>query len=280
MNVGEAVQVGASRLRAAGIEAPRREAWLLMGHAAERPRVALLVASQDEVAPPLRARFEELIGRRAAREPIAYILGEKEFWSLSFEVSPAVLIPRPDSETLVEAALERLPADGAAPVLDLGTGSGCLLLSVLAERPQAFGVGVDRSEAAIRLARRNADRLGLLDRSAFLLGDWGSALTGTFDLIVCNPPYIAAGEMAGLARDVVGYEPHAALVAGPDGLLAYAELVPALRRLLRAGGALCLEVGQGQAARVGGLLAAAGLAVEVVKRDLAGVERCLIARKK
>ena len=279
MKARSIVQIGANRLRATGIEAPEREAWLLLAHSAGRSRAALMVASRDEIAPSVRARFEQLIGRRAAREPIAYIVGEKEFWSLAFLVTPAVLIPRPDSETLVEAALEQLPPEGAATVLDLGTGSGCLLLAVLSERKHAFGVGVDRSEAATRLARRNACRLGLDDRSAFLTGDWGSALTGAFDLIVCNPPYIAACDLAGLARDVAGYEPHAALVAGPDGLAAHAELAPAFRHLLRPGGTLCLEVGQGQSGTVGALLEAAGLGVQAVRRDLAGIERCVVARR-
>jgi release factor glutamine methyltransferase len=280
MKVRAVVQAGASRLRAAGIEAARSEAWLLLASAADRPRAALMVAAEEEVAPAIRSRLEGLIGRRAAREPIAYILGEKEFWSLRFEVSPAVLIPRPDSETLVEAALDHLLEQDAAAVLDLGTGSGCLLLSVLSERPHVFGVGVDRSEAAVLLARRNARGLGLDGRSGFLVGDWGSALTGAFDLILCNPPYIAAAEMARLARDVAGYEPRTALVAGTDGCAAYARLVPALPHLLRPGGLLCLEVGQGQAARAGALLAAAGLVVREVRRDLAGIERCLIAAAK
>lgn len=277
MNVRNLVQAGAARLRVAGIEATRPEAWVLLAWAAERSRAALMAGSDDALPPAIRSRFEAAVERRATQEPLAYIVGEKEFWSLGFRVSPAVLIPRPDSETLVEAALDHLRSETPGLVLDLGTGSGCLLLAVLSERSRVFGIGIDQSEAAARLAYENARRLGLEDRCSFVVSDWAAAVAGTFDLILCNPPYVSEGEMAALAPDVAAFEPRAALAAGADGLAAYRRLAPAFRHLLRPDGVLCLEVGQGQADAVGALLRAAGLAMLGVRPDLAGIARCVIA---
>jgi release factor glutamine methyltransferase len=221
-----------------------------------------------------------MVRRRLAREPIAYILGEKEFWSLPFEVGPAVLIPRPESESVVEAALAQV-ADRAAPLLllDLGTGSGCLLLALLSELPGATGRGVDLSAAALAVAHGNAERLGLADRTRFEQRSWGGGLTERFDLIVSNPPYVAAGDLAGTEPEVRAFEPEIALTAGSDGLAAYRALIPDCARLLAPGGHVVLEIGQGQGAAVAGILASHGLGVIERRADLAGIERCVVAQR-
>ena len=200
------------------------------------------------------------MARRLRREPMAYILGEREFWSLPLRVSPAVLVPRPESETVVEAALESI-ADRAAPlrILDLGTGSGCLLLALLSELPHASGLGIDRSAAALAIARANAERLGLADRAAFREGDWGYGLAGPFDVIVSNPPYVARTDARNLAPEVFAFEPQEALFAGADGLDAYRALAPDCARLLAQDGVTCLEIGQGQGASVAAILRRHGL---------------------
>jgi len=183
------------------------------------------------------ARLAPLLARRAAREPLALILGRREFWSLDFAVSPATLIPRPESETLVEAAVAAF-ADRAPPrrVLDLGTGTGCLLLAALAEFPGAFGIGVDRAEAAAALAARNAASLRLADRVAIVCGNWADALDAGFDLVLCNPPYIRTGDLHGLMPEVARYEPASALDGGTDGFAAFRRVMPELPRLLDAAG--------------------------------------------
>jgi release factor glutamine methyltransferase len=267
------------RLAAAGIEGSRGEAWLLLEAAAGCPRASLMAGTVERLTPEQEVLLEAMVRRRLAREPIAYILGEKEFWSLPLAVGPAVLIPRPESESVVEAALARV-ADRSAPLrlLDLGTGSGCLLLALLSELPRATGLGVDLSAAALAFARRNAERLGLAGRARFHEGSWGEGLAVSFDLIVANPPYVAAGDLAGLEPEVRAFEPQIALAAGPDGLAAYRALIPDCARLLAPGGSVALEIGQGQGA-VAGLLAAHGLAVIDRRRDLAGIERCLVAQR-
>ena len=264
----QALAAIAARLTQAGIEEPRREARLLLAAAEGISAARLLLL--DEVAPE---RFEPLVARRAAREPLAYILGRKEFWGLTFAVSPATLIPRPDTETLVEAVL----ALGITParVLDLGTGTGCLLLALLSEFPAAFGVGVDISPAAAALAAGNAESLGLAGRAAFYAGNWAAALGGMFDLVVSNPPYIPGADIAGLMPEVAAFEPASALHGGADGLEAYRLLMAALPRLLTANGAAVLELGVGQAPDVTALAAQAGFAA-TTRPDLGGVPRALI----
>jgi release factor glutamine methyltransferase len=268
----EALRRAAALLAAAGIDEPRREARLLLAH-------ALGATPEDLLRDPARsapACFDALVARRAAREPMALILGHSEFWSLPFRVSPATLIPRPDSETLVEAALLACP-DRAAPlrVLDLGTGTGCLLLAVLSERPNAWGLGVDLSPAAAALAARNAAALGLADRTAFLCGDWATALQGRFDLVLSNPPYIEAGDIAGLAPELA-HEPRRALDGGTDGLAAYRVITAGLAGLLAPGGTAVLELGAGQAEAVCALAEDAGLVVAGLRADLAGIGRALL----
>ncbi len=255
-------------LRAAGIEAPRLEARLLLGHALGLSQEALL-RDRDAVVPA--GVFDALVARRAAREPLALIVGRKEFWGLDLAVSPATLIPRPETETLIEAAIEAFPERCAVRcILDLGTGTGALLLAALAEFPRAFGVGVDLNPAAAMLAAGNAARLGLAPRAAFLSGDWATALAGRFDLVLSNPPYIASGEIAGLMPEVARFEPHAALDGGPDGLGAYRHVIADLPRLLAATGTAILELGAGQADAVGAIAGMVGFSPDL-RADLGGI---------
>ncbi|PWG02266.1 peptide chain release factor N(5)-glutamine methyltransferase [Sphingosinicella humi] len=251
-------------------DTPRLDAELLMAKALGVEREALLLSRLDDPAPE---SFETLVRRREAGEPVAYITGRRAFWTIELEVAPGVLVPRPDSETLIEAAVERFGKTGPRNVLDLGTGPGTLLLAALAEWPQARGLGIDRSEAALAIARRNAGRLGLADRTRFEIGDWGEGVEERFDLILCNPPYVES--TADLPRDVSEWEPPEALFAGPDGLDDYRRLAPQLGRLLAPHGFACIEIGATQAETVSALFEAEGLGASL-RRDLAGRPRCLV----
>lgn len=281
--LAEVVAAATARLCAAGIEDARRDARLLACRLLGAGPELLLARPERVLTPEEAARIEAAVARRAAREPVSRILGEREFWGLSFGLNAATLDPRPDSETLVAALLAALP-DHAAPLslLDLGTGTGCLLLALLSELPQATGCGIDISAAAVEQAATNAARLGLAARARFLCHSWGCGLDigeGRWDVVVSNPPYIASGEIVGLAPEVAAYDPAAALDGGADGLAAYRVLIPAAAAVLRPGGLIALEIGWGQAAAVEALLAEAGLAPLQRARDLAGVERCLLAAK-
>lgn len=267
--VGQALRRGAAALRETGIDNPAREARLLLAHALNGIVSDLLRQSAVEID---ATAFDMLLARRSAHEPMAYILGRQGFWSLDFLVSPATLIPRPDSETIVEAALT-LPAP--IRVLDLGTGTGCLLLSILHERPAAFGIGVDLAPAAALLARRNAACLGLASRAAFLCGDWAAALNGRFDLVVSNPPYIVSTTIPHLMPDVGQYEPVTALDGGLDGLDAYRAIMRMLPGLLTFRGAAVLELGMGQGPAVAALATAAGFSTNF-RPDLAGIDRAIV----
>lgn len=253
-------------------DTPRLDAELLMAHALAVPRSELLLRRMRDEAPD---GFAALVDRRLAHEPIAYILGKQEFFGLEFRVSPAVLIPRADSETLVEAALAARP--GARRVLDCGTGSGALLLAVLSMLPGASGVGVDRSEEALAVASANVRRLRMGERARMALADWdrpgwADGLEGPFDLVLANPPYVE--DAADLSPSVRGHEPAGALFAGADGLDAYRVLVPQLGGLLAPGGAALVEIGATQAQAVADLAGAAGLTARL-HRDLAGRPRVL-----
>lgn len=270
----------AARLSAAFAEGardgtPELDARLLVAHAlgCEPNRLVLLADEPADAAAVAAA--EGLVARRIAGEPVARILGTKDFWTLTLALSPETLVPRPDTETVVEAALAALDRDGrrAAPLrlLDLGTGSGAILLALLAELPEATGVGVDLSEGAARTARANAERLGLSGRAAFVVGDWAAGLSGRFDLLVANPPYIVRDEIPGLPVEVSGHDPHMALDGGADGFDAHRAIVADLGRMLAPGGHAFIEVGAGQAPR---LAAIAGGGFEAaVFCDLAGTER-------
>ena len=253
-------------------DSARLDAELLMAHALSIDRGVMLLGWQDIAAP---AAFDALIERRRRREPVAYITGRRDFWTISLDVGPGVLIPRPDSETLIEAAVEHFGRSGPKRIVDLGTGSGALLLAALAEWPRATGLGVDRSAVAVDVAIGNAARLGLLGRAEIRQGDWGDAIEERFDLLLCNPPYIDIG--ADLPPDVADFEPSSALYAGPGGLDDYRRLAPQVGRLLAPGGLAAIEIGADQAESVLGLLATEGLSASV-RPDLAGRDRAIILK--
>jgi release factor glutamine methyltransferase len=264
-------------LAEAGVEEPRMEARLLLAGAAGWPPEAMIARRSHELGRDAADRAETMLERRRRREPASHILGRREFWGLEFAVTADVLDPRADSESLVEAALQGI-GNRTAPlhVLDLGTGTGCLLLAILSELPNARGLGVDLSPAAVRVAEMNAERLGLSGRAGFTTGDWGGGLSGGFDLILSNPPYIPSGAIAGLQPEVALWEPRLALDGGPDGLLAYRRLGPEIARLLAPGGRAAIEIGSTQAAEAGAILEQSGLRILECVRDLVGRERCLL----
>lgn len=252
---------------------PRLDAELLMAHALGITREQLLLSHLDDPAP---LAFEQLLARRLGHEPIAYITGSRAFWSIDLAVGPGVLVPRADSETLIDAAVAHFP-DRHAPlrILDLGTGPGTLLLAALAEWPQAHGLGVDASDDALSYARRNAVALGLDERVEFRRGNWAIGVAGEFDLILTNPPYIGTAEdLPGEVRD---HEPGLALFAGADGLDAYRAIIPALPRLLAPGGVAAIEIGATQADAVAALVRDAGLRADL-RRDLGNRPRAIVAQ--
>lgn len=278
VTIGDCVAAGARQLAAAGIVDARREARLILAHALGVDTVE--ITGYPERPVPDSATFETLIARRAGREPLSHLTGQREFWSMVFETGPDTLDPRPDSETLIEVAVGCV-ADRTAPlsVLDLGTGTGCLLLAALCELPRAAGLGIDKSPAAVAVARRNADRLGLAARVRFGVGNWGQSLDGPFDLILCNPPYVKTGEFERLEPEVTRFEPRAALDGGVDGLDAYRALIPDIARLLSPRGAAVLEFGAGQGDRVAQIVAGQGFSITGVFKDLAQRDRCMAVRK-
>jgi release factor glutamine methyltransferase len=264
-------------LRAAAIEAPRLEARLLLAHAMGCRQEDLLREPRAPVPPAAAAAFAGLLQRRLQHAPVAHLLGEQEFWSLPFAVSAATLVPRADSETLIEAAIAAFPArERVRRILDLGTGTGCLLLAALTEFPAATGLGLDRVPAAAALARANAGRLGLGGRARFLVADWAAPLAGRFELVLSNPPYIESGAIPGLMPEVARHEPATALDGGADGLAAYRALCAALPGLLAPGGRAVLELGQGQQPAVEAIAAAHGLDPLACRPDLGGVPRALV----
>ncbi len=269
--VRDALAAAARRLAAAS-ETPRLDAELLMAHALGMEREVLLLSCQDDEAPEA---FEVLVRRRETGEPIAYITGRRAFWTIELEVGPGVLVPRPDSETLIEAAVAHFGTSGPRSVLDLGTGPGTLLLAALDQWPKARGVGIDASEKALAFAHRNAERLGLSERVHFRPGDWAEGIEERFDLVLCNPPYIEAD--ASLPGDVSEWEPAEALFAGADGLDDYRRLAPQIGRLIGPGGVACIEIGAGQEAKVTETFRSWKLNPRAVK-DLSGRPRCLVVR--
>lgn len=279
-DIGALLREASGRLAAAGIDGAAREARLLLQHAAGIAIVTQIAESGRAIDSAAAERFEALVARRAARAPMAQILGQREFWSLPFRVTPDTLDPRPDSEALVQAVLSRV-ADRQAELrlVDFGTGTGCLLLSLLHELPNASGIGVDLSPAALAVARHNARALGLAGRARFLEADWDASLAGSFDIVVSNPPYIASEEIAALQPEVSRFEPRLALDGGPDGLTAYRRLLPAAARLLRAGGLAAFEIGFGQADSVTAIGRAAALRHLATELDLGSVPRVVLFQK-
>jgi release factor glutamine methyltransferase len=280
LTVGALVARMADGFKAAGIETARLDARLLLAHALGCGTTAIFSHPERPLSADELAEAEALMARRQRREPVSHILGRREFWSLSFAVTADTLDPRPDTETVVEAVLAQLP-DRAAPLrlLDFGTGTGCILLALLSELPNARGLGVDISPAALAVATTNAQSLGMAQRVSLTCADWGRGIDGLFDVITANPPYIPNDEIAGLEAEVAAFEPRGALAGGPDGLDCYRALAPHIARLLAPGGVAALEVGKGQDQAVGSLLQETGLSLAGTRLDLAGVGRCVIASR-
>ncbi|MBV9347204.1 MAG: peptide chain release factor N(5)-glutamine methyltransferase [Pseudolabrys sp.] len=275
--VAAACEALAELFRGSGIDSPQADARILVSHALGLSRARLIAEADRE----LESREIDAIAtravRRSVREPVARIVGTKEFWSLPFAVTPDVLVPRPETEIVVELALERTPVTSLR-ILDIGTGSGAILLAVLSERTAMSGVGTDVSEAALEVARMNAASLRLDQRCEFVACDIASKVNGTFDLVVSNPPYIPAADIAALEPEVRNHDPRRALDGGPDGLDFYRAIATDARRLLAPGGALIIELGHGQEAAVAALFKQAGLTVpDPARKDLAGISRALRA---
>ena len=269
----QAMAAAAARLRAAGVEDPARDARVLLAHAARIEAARVTLIAPEELEPEIAERYEQLIALRAIRVPVSHLVGEREFYGRRFKVSGDVLDPRPETETLIEAAL----AEPFSRVLDLGVGSGCILVTLLAERPEATGLGVDLSEAACLQASANAVLHRVQARAEILQSDWFSNVEGRFDLIVSNPPYIAADEMAGLADEVRRHEPEMALTDFGDGLGAYRAIAAHVAEHLTPGGRLLVEIGPTQAEAVSAILARAGLSDIGVVQDLDGRDRVVRA---
>jgi len=271
-------------LRQGGIDSPDADARLLIAEALDIGRTELIINGDRAITPDQVKRIDAFAQRRLAHEPVARILGAKEFWGLPLQLSAATLVPRPDTETVVELALAMSRAaphlDRRLRIADIGTGSGAILLALLSELPDAYGLGTDISAAALRTAKSNAARLGFATRADFVACDYTAALAGPFDLIVSNPPYVRSAEIIDLATEVREHDPHRALDGGTDGLDAYRALVPEAARLLAFQGALVVEVGHDQSGDIERLMVAAGLTLERPPRaDLAGIRRAVAGRK-
>lgn len=268
MKVREALAAASLQLEGSS-ETPRLDAELLLAHALGVTREAMLLGRLDDEAP---ASAQALITRRADGEPVAYMIGTRDFWSIRLAVTPAVLIPRADTETLIEAAIAHFASRHPARILDLGTGSGAMLLAALDQWPGATGLGIDACADALAVARGNAHALGFAARAEFAPGDWAAGVDARFDLVLCNPPYVE--EAADLPREVAAFEPASALFAGPDGLDCYRALAPQIARVIAPGGFACIEIGAGQADPAAEIFAQTGLRIDLV-RDLGGRNRCL-----
>lgn len=281
--VAQARRALTEQLRAASIESPELDARILVSHALGLDHAALAIASTEQVSDAAASRIGEFAARRLAGEPVARIVGHKEFWGLPFIVTPAVLVPRPDTETAVELALALLDREGprtrALRIADLGTGSGAILLALLNELPNADGTGTDIDPDALAVARANAHALRLGARASFVKCDYGAALTGLFDLIVSNPPYVKSADIAALAREVREHDPRHALDGGADGLAAYRTIAADALRLLAPDGSLVVEIGAEQQKDVEFLLTKSGLAIAAARHDLSGIARALAARR-
>jgi release factor glutamine methyltransferase len=281
LTVAAARRALTNRFRAAGLDSPELDARILVGHALSLNHTALAASGARVLDAQEQDAIAAFADRRLAREPVARIIGSKEFWSLTLRVDATTLVPRPETETVVEAALAAIDAGGGRSrplrIADLGTGSGALLLALLVELPNAFGIGTDISVGALRIARDNAQRLQLT-RAAFVACDMSAALAGPYDLIVANPPYIASGDIAATAPEVRDYDPRSALDGGADGLDYYRAIAATVPALLKPAGALVVELGVGQAPAVAALFAAAGLEPSPLRADLHGVPRALVAQ--
>src|SRR5579859_3885057 len=277
-SIGESLRAATARLTEAGIDGARLDARLLLAEALGKDGTWLFNHANDELDASVEAAFAALVEKRLARQPVSLILGRREFWSLDFTVTRDTLAPRPDSETLIEAVLAELPdRNRSLSLLDLGTGTGCLLLSLLSELPAARGTGVDLNPATLAVAKNNAERLGLSGRAEFVLSDWWQKISGRYHVILSNPPYIPSGDIDALDPEVAKFEPLGALDGGADGLDAYRRLAAGAGNFLAEQGVIAFEVGAKQAQDVASLLTEAGFAVRQVRKDLAGIERCVVA---
>ncbi|MBT4888604.1 MAG: peptide chain release factor N(5)-glutamine methyltransferase [Rhodospirillales bacterium] len=274
-----AVDAVAKKFKQVGIDGARLDARLIVTHGLGVEPQKVLTHPELSIAPEDCQKIIEMAHRRIQREPMSHILGEREFWSMDFKVTADTLTPRPDTETLVDVVLSKvakLPTDSKLGILDLGTGTGCILLTLLSEIPNANGIGVDISEAALSVAHANASSLGLLGRAAFSQGHWGDGLEACFDIVVSNPPYIPAQDIHTLSAEVSKYEPRSALDGGEDGLDAYCDIAADLKRLLKPGGFACFEVGIGQAEDVSKILSDSGFTKNEIHSDLSGIERVVL----
>ena len=278
LTIGRLLAAAAARLAAAAIAEPRHEARLILALALGIEPATMLGWPERPVEPKLAAAAAALIERRAKGEPVSRLRGKREFWSLDFALSPDTLDPRPDSETLIAAALADIQHRAATlRVVDFGTGTGCLLLALLSELPNATGIGIDIAPGAVTAAERNALALGLAGRAEFRIGSWDIGIDTQADVILANPPYIPSSEIGRLPVEVSAFDPRAALDGGPDGLSAYRALGAAFRGLLGPAGKAYIEIGAGQELQVTRVFEEAGLTVTAIRRDLAGIERCVVA---
>ncbi len=278
LSLKAAVKFGENSLAALGFETPRLDAELILSWALGIDRIAIILLPEKELTSDEHVRYTQAIARRAQSEPVAYIIGKKEFWSISLIVTPDTLIPRPDSETLIDVASRKLTFDHPKNILDLGTGSGCLLLAALQEFPNAHGLGVDQSASAVTVAKRNAEALDMADRVQFRTGNWLANIEGEFELILCNPPYIAEGDRLNLSRDVRDYEPETALFAGSDGLDNYRIIIPQITDLLSQNGIALFEIGYNQAESVKNIAFEAGFQSSLYQ-DMGRRDRVILLTK-
>lgn len=270
-----------ARLEAVGLSGPVIDARLLVEAAADATRLDIVTDPHRLLTPEQEARLEDYLERRSRREPVSHILGRKGFWKIMLQVTPDVLTPRPDTECVVDAVLKSTAEHDRLSILDLGVGSGAILLAILAERPNAKGLGVDVSEDALAVARDNAAHLGLAGRCALLRGDWTQGLSdASFDIVTANPPYIASDVIETLEPEVRVHEPRLALDGGPDGLDAYRSLAPEILRVLRPGGRFAVEIGYDQKTAVEALFRQAGAAEVRTEQDLAGLDRVVLGEKR
>jgi release factor glutamine methyltransferase len=277
--LGSLVADAAGALSIAGFEEPGRRARQLVASALEISQTDVFAHPDEPVDAGRTSRFRAILSRMIEREPLSRIIRRREFWGLEFTLSSETLDPRPETETIVEVLLKR-KSDRHEPlrILDLGTGTGCLVLALLGEYPRATGFGIDIAEGAVRTAICNAANLGFADRANFFVGDWGAAVSGKFDAIVANPPYIASADLPQLPREVAWYDPWRALDGGRDGLVAYRDIAVSLPVLVASEGIFICEVGANQADAVAAIMRVRGLVCEGIERDLAGIARCVVVR--
>ena len=266
-------------LSEAGIGTAFLDAELLLAYSLEKNREFIIGHPEYKLSIEEQKSFDDIIGRRIKREPVAKIIGKKEFWGREFVVSQKTLDPRPDSETIIYSVFELYPdRKSNIKIMDLGTGSGCLLLTLLAEYPYASGIGIDISEEALNVAKTNADKLGLAKRGSFVLNNWTEGISGKFDLIISNPPYIKNSDIEHLEPEVSGYDPYLALAGGVDGLDCYKFIAPAVRHFLNENGHIVFEFGMGQENDIRNIIENSGMKFISFKSDMAGLPRCIVAR--